>query len=56
MRQTNSQAIELLNEYDFYFVIILNPDGYKYSHDVEVCLFLRLLLDTYAKILLAFLA
>jgi len=35
MKQTQAEAIELLNEFDFYFVIILNPDGYKYSWDSQ---------------------
>jgi len=29
--QSNADAVNLLNKYDFYFLIVLNPDGYVYS-------------------------
>ncbi|CAD5116369.1 DgyrCDS5267 [Dimorphilus gyrociliatus] len=29
--QQDSNAVSLFNKYDFYFVIIMNPDGYVYS-------------------------
>ncbi|CAD5125413.1 DgyrCDS13644 [Dimorphilus gyrociliatus] len=35
IKQTDADSISLLNKYDFYFVIILNPDGYVYSWNSE---------------------
>ncbi|CAD5124604.1 DgyrCDS12874 [Dimorphilus gyrociliatus] len=34
-KQEENDAIELLNKYDFYFSIILNPDGYVYTWETE---------------------
>lgn len=35
LRATNPELVNLLENYDWIFVPVLNPDGFKYSHEVE---------------------